>query len=79
MWDTRNLARPLTEHAPEVGSGVLSLATLRTQLPYSLPAMYNGLHLLQRDTAFSKYDVISPLVMRQECLHNTQTGMAFVQ
>ena len=28
--------RPLTEHALEVGSGVLSLATQRTQLPYSL-------------------------------------------
>ena len=72
MWDTRSLARPLIEHAPEVGSGVLSLATLRTQLPYSFPAMYNGLHLLH--TAFSKYDVISPLVMHHECLHNTQTG-----
>ena len=77
MWDTRNLARPLTEHAPEVGSGVLSLATLRTQLPYTLPAMYNGLHLLP--TAFSRYDVISPLVMHHEDLHNTRTGMVFVQ
>ena len=67
MWDTRSLTRPLTEHATEVGSGVLSLATHRTQLPYS------------RDTAFSKYNVISPLVMHHEHLHSTQSGMAFVQ
>ena len=62
MWDTRSLARPLTDHAPEVGSGVLSLATLRTQLPYSLRrCTYNSLHLLQWDTDkaqcyFTTYD-----------------------